>query len=126
MDRDVSRHHCVLIETDSDETLVMDLSSSNGTLVENQRVSQSIMGFGMKLQIGTCVFVYEYNEEAHNYDMTDVKLMSGRAMERTSLRGFGDSGSLESDLREDDCASHLHQLAIDSGWAHCPECGGGI
>lgn len=129
IDRDVSRHHCVLIETDSGETLVMDLSSINGTMVGGEPAAQAMLSFGAKLQIGSCLFVYEFddlNESLETPSRDDIKLMSGPAAEMTQLRSFGEDAEIEDEDEDAACSSELHGMAASKGWPHCPSCGGKV
>jgi pSer/pThr/pTyr-binding forkhead associated (FHA) protein len=58
----VSRHHCVIRVT-SDETTVVDLGSSNGTLLNDRPVrSPTTLHTGDVLKIGTRLFVVDLGD----------------------------------------------------------------
>src|SRR4051812_21428150 len=59
----VSRQHCELYEA-SGRIMVRDLGSLNGTFVNNQRITESALGPGELLTVGTVTFraVYEAAE----------------------------------------------------------------
>jgi hypothetical protein len=59
----VSRQHCELYEADG-RIMVRDLGSLNGTFVNNQRITESALGPGELLTVGTVTFraVYEAEE----------------------------------------------------------------
>jgi len=59
----VSRQHCELYEADG-RIMVRDLGSLNGTFVNNQRITDSALGPGELLTVGTVTFraVYEAEE----------------------------------------------------------------
>lgn len=54
----VSRHHCEMIKSD-DELRIRDLSSSNGTYVNNQRVNEKALKAGDRLTVGPVVFTVQ-------------------------------------------------------------------
>jgi len=54
----VSRHHCELVKGD-EELQVRDLGSSNGTYVNDERISQSVLKAGDRLSVGPVVFTVQ-------------------------------------------------------------------
>jgi pSer/pThr/pTyr-binding forkhead associated (FHA) protein len=54
----VSRHHCQLTQ-EQDELLCRDLGSSNGTYVNNQRVTESKLSAGDRLAVGPVIFTLQ-------------------------------------------------------------------
>ena len=54
----VSRRHCELIRSDQD-VRVRDLASSNGTYVNNRRVSETALKAGDRLVVGPIVFTVQ-------------------------------------------------------------------
>jgi pSer/pThr/pTyr-binding forkhead associated (FHA) protein len=55
----VSRIHCRLTADRSDQLVVEDLGSTNGTAVNGQRVERAVLKAGDKLQIGRMEFQVE-------------------------------------------------------------------
>ncbi len=54
----VSRHHCQLT-ADGDKLLCRDLGSSNGTYVNNQRVTETDLNAGDRLAVGPVIFTIQ-------------------------------------------------------------------
>ena len=52
----VSRVHCRLTADDSDQLIVEDLESTNGTLVNGERVSRAVLRTGDTLTVGRVNF----------------------------------------------------------------------
>lgn len=69
----VSRNHCELYETDG-KLMVRDLGSLNGTFVNNERITESPLGPGELLTVGTVTFRAVYAAGAKPGD--DSKTMS--------------------------------------------------
>ena len=58
----VSRHHCIL-RVAADEATLIDLGSSNGTYLNNERVrSQAPLHTGDELRVGTCRFLLDLGD----------------------------------------------------------------
>jgi pSer/pThr/pTyr-binding forkhead associated (FHA) protein len=55
----VSRLHCRLTADRSDQLVVEDLDSTNGTLVNGRRVKRSLLKAGDRLKVGRVEFVIE-------------------------------------------------------------------
>ena len=75
----ISRQHCQFIRTPDDEVYVQDLGSTNGTVVEGQRITRPTrLHDGDRLQIGVSTilkFVYhDALEAAFQADMYDASL----------------------------------------------------
>lgn len=59
IDKLVSRRHC-RVELRNDELIVVDLGSTNGTFVDNEKVeAQTVLPVGSVLKIGECQLVHE-------------------------------------------------------------------
>ena len=58
---DISRRHCRLV-FDNQQWRVHDLNSLNGVFVNGERVQESSLYHGDKLQLGTCVLGVEYRK----------------------------------------------------------------
>ena len=52
----VSRLHCRLTADDSDQLIVEDLESTNGTLVNGERISRAVLRTGDTLTVGRVSF----------------------------------------------------------------------
>ncbi|HEX7780899.1 MAG TPA: FHA domain-containing protein [Vicinamibacterales bacterium] len=55
----VSRLHCRLTADRSDQLIVEDLDSTNGTIVNGRRVKRSLLRAGDKLKVGRVEFVIQ-------------------------------------------------------------------
>ena len=55
-DPGVSRRHCAIVL--GDPALVRDLSSTNGTFVNGERIDELVLGDGMQVQIGGTVIAF--------------------------------------------------------------------
>src|SRR3954451_8992403 len=69
----VSRNHCELYEADG-QLMVRDLGSLNGTFVNNERITESVLAPGELLTVGTVTFRAVYDLEGKRGD--DSKTMS--------------------------------------------------
>ena len=58
----VSRLHCRLTADRSDQLVVEDLDSTNGTLVNGRRVKRSLLKAGDRLKVGRVEFVIQARE----------------------------------------------------------------
>src|SRR6478609_5370754 len=76
----VSRQHCELYE-DAGQLMVRDLGSLNGTFVNNQRITESPLGSGELLTIGTVTFraVYESQPQTAPAPTAMPEAKSGKA-----------------------------------------------
>jgi pSer/pThr/pTyr-binding forkhead associated (FHA) protein len=70
---EISRHHCILRVAGGEATLV-DLGSSNGSYLNNERVrSQAMLHSGDVIRVGPCTFVVDLGDpEALHLDVADV------------------------------------------------------
>jgi predicted component of type VI protein secretion system len=111
----VSRQHCELFERDG-MLMVRDLGSLNGTFVNNQRVTESPLGPGELLTIGTVTFraVYEPAGAAGGSGAT-VRASPGDATVRTSPATHASSA---------DAASPSPGASAGSAAPRWPETGG--
>jgi pSer/pThr/pTyr-binding forkhead associated (FHA) protein len=55
----VSRLHCRLTADRSDQLIVEDLDSTNGTIVNGRRVKRSLLRAGDRLKVGRVEFVIQ-------------------------------------------------------------------
>ncbi len=79
MDKLVSREHCEIVRM-GERYILRDLGSSNGTIVNGKAVSEKVLEWGDKLQVGETVLVFLV--EAPNPDGTkDVEVTPGAAVE---------------------------------------------
>jgi len=63
-DRNVSRAHC-LIRVEKDQCIIEDLGSTNGTFVNGQRVTESVINPGDQVRVELNVFkLLRFDEEA--------------------------------------------------------------
>ncbi|GEM_PF-6342304 len=58
-DRGCSRNHAVFYESEDGELHIKDLNSSNGTLLNGKKVTDTTISIGEKIQIGECSVVVE-------------------------------------------------------------------
>ncbi len=58
-DRDVSRKHLLIERQEDQQILLRDLASSNGTFVNDQRVSNCVLASGDRIRVGGTTLVYE-------------------------------------------------------------------
>jgi predicted component of type VI protein secretion system len=111
----VSRQHCELYEADG-QLMVRDLGSLNGTFVNNQRITDSLLAPGELLTVGTVTFraVYEVEGALPSSQASTLKGPSGektvhatKATTRAAPKGSAkkpaappadDSGPLEFDF----------------------------
>ena len=59
----VSRAHCRLLATEADQLHVEDLASTNGTFVNEQRVTHAVLTPGDRLRLGRLELDVERSEE---------------------------------------------------------------
>jgi len=82
---EVSRAHC-RIDVDGNEVSITDLNSTNGTFIDNKRLSGSApLSHGALLRIGNYVMTCEYQSEASREDADSTQRRPGFA-EITVLR----------------------------------------
>jgi diguanylate cyclase (GGDEF)-like protein len=78
-DGSVSRYHAKLVRREDGEYAVVDLNSTNGTFVNNQRKQESPLRDGDYLRVGNCIYRYltggnieaEYHEEIYRLTVLD-------------------------------------------------------
>jgi diguanylate cyclase (GGDEF)-like protein len=60
----VSRNHCKLFNLPGGEVFIQDLHSTNGTIVNGEKISQRLLKDGDKIQIGsTSILKFTYNDK---------------------------------------------------------------
>jgi hypothetical protein len=78
---DVSRQHC-RVDLAEQQLCITDLNSTNGTLVEGQRIMQpAVLRPGTTVQIGSCLLTYECRPEASERPADEAE-----STERTARR----------------------------------------
>lgn len=66
----VSRVHCRLVATSEGELHLEDLSSTNGTFVNDQRVSQAALAAGDRVRLGQLDLTVERIDEGEDQEAT--------------------------------------------------------
>ncbi len=62
-DEGVSRHHAKIVQQDG-ERVLMDMGSTNGTFVENERIQVITLSDGLRVQLGTATILqFRYQDE---------------------------------------------------------------
>jgi Nif-specific regulatory protein len=84
-DKSVSREHCV-IRREGSQVKVHDLGSLNGTLVNGERIVESVLDHGDKVFIGNTDFIFLTADEDLSSLLSDVRLIEGE---------FDTTGSVE-------------------------------
>jgi len=154
LDDAVSREHVCIMENDSGEVMLIDMSSRNGTFVNDKKVPRHRLVPGDRIRVGASEFVYD---ELKRGELPEgsiaVTVVSGPALRPTILdmseeiarvRGHtaasGDAPGAATEPRaaaqpissERDkdtvvtCVDPLHEEAKRKGWAYCPACGGPV
>lgn len=128
----VSRHHAELrVEADG-ATVLCDLGSRNGTLMDGERIDRVQLRDGDTFEVGSSTFVFEEREgPAPNLDQLQLNLLSGPVEDETALFRRDDVGlpasrrptTLPSAAMEGACIDPLHEMARSKGWRYCPACG---
>ncbi|QDU33716.1 FHA domain-containing protein FhaA [Poriferisphaera corsica] len=77
----VSRQHCE-ITIDGDQVLLRDLGSSNGTLLNDNRVQESLLKAGDEITIGPVVFTVVVNGKPTNIKPIKTMLTGGGSGQR--------------------------------------------
>jgi transcriptional regulator with GAF, ATPase, and Fis domain len=130
----VSRRHC-RIETGAEGTWVNDLGSSNGTLVNGERVDRRLLGSGDELKVGPATLVFEGEAvlpapgETQHIDATlagaaldgegevGMQTLTGEAQrERENLRVFA---HITRELLRETDVKRLLRLIVDSAVSLC-------
>ena len=80
-DTEVSRRHAQLEhDQESNSYCLRDLQSSNGTFVNNDRVSQHLLRSGDRIQVGRTLMIYTGQEDASLADLAlTVDIVSPQA-----------------------------------------------
>lgn len=81
-DPNMSRHHAEITTADGLTTL-MDLSSSNGSLVNGLPVSRIVLSNGDEIQMGQTILVF-WDDEAEQFEATGAPLAAARAPETST------------------------------------------
>lgn len=76
-DSEVSRRHAQLVQT-PDGWHVVDLESSNGTFVNNERVARQLLRSGDRVQLGRTLLVFTGDEDKSSVDLAaEVAIVDG-------------------------------------------------
>ncbi|MGC9454404.1 MAG: FHA domain-containing protein [Phycisphaerae bacterium] len=92
----VSRRHCELTLTD-DALTIRDLGSSNGTYVDNERISEAELDAGDRLVVGPVVFTVQIDGKPEEIEPTpagDEEVVDLESSEKAA----GKTGITESDI----------------------------
>ncbi len=86
-DTEVSRRHVLLRHSVENESYwLVDLGSSNGTFVNNQRVERHTLNSGDRIQIGRTLMIYTGRNEGESDDISAIVDIVGRAEDNTESR----------------------------------------
>ena len=107
----VSRRHAMLMVTDKTVT-IRDLGSSNGTYVNNERVTEQDLAPGDRVVIGPVVFTVQVNGQPADIKPAHTRLETKASLTKTGAAGAtADQDSGDFVLDEDDPISELEALA---------------
>jgi pSer/pThr/pTyr-binding forkhead associated (FHA) protein len=142
LDDAVSREHVCIMENDSGEVMLIDMSSRNGTFVNDRKVPRHRLLPGDRIGIGASEFVYdELDRSELPEDSVAVTVVSGPALRPTILDMSEEVARIMSpkpppadqptpiESTKDTvvtCVDPLHAEAKQKGWAYCPACGGPV
>lgn len=106
----VSRHHCE-IRLNESAVKVKDLGSSNGTYVNDRRITESDMSAGDELRVGRVVFTVQVDGVPERIAPAKARANKG-ASDRSGESDGSKSGAVETEaLDETDVLSHLAEVA---------------
>ncbi|MBK8479753.1 MAG: FHA domain-containing protein [Proteobacteria bacterium] len=139
LEKNVSRQHVLLVEQDDGRLMLFDLSSTNGTRVGDQLVTQIALEPDVAFTLGQSTFVLDQVETGTPSGSEDIRVLSGPALEATAIVLASPAPpELESFARAEitatdhpvvpiatppRCGDPLHAVAQVSGWSFCPACG---
>jgi two-component system, NtrC family, sensor kinase len=84
-DTEVSRKHAVVIRTDEDQFEIEDNASSNGTLVNGQRIQRQVLHSGDRVQMGRTLMVFTGGPDPHvAKSVENVEIVSQRHADELS------------------------------------------
>jgi len=92
---DVSRRHAEII-TDEDGATVRDLGASNGTMVNNQRVSEEDFEPGDFLKIGPVIFAVQIDGEPDDEELDEIRT---RIMAQQRAKSAGSATATSEDVK---------------------------
>src|SRR5262245_21239331 len=75
-DKSVSREHCV-IRREGSNAKIHDLDSLNGTVVNGEKVVESVLDHGDRIFIGNTDFIFLTSDEDLSSLLSDVRLIDG-------------------------------------------------
>lgn len=139
LEKNVSRQHVLLVEQDDGRLMLFDLSSTNGTRIGEQLITQVELPPDVTFTLGQSTFVLEQVETGTEPGPEDIRVLSGPALEATAIvRPSPAPPEIESFARAEitatdhpivpaslppRCGDPLHAVAQASGWSYCPACG---
>src|SRR5262245_45480260 len=109
-DKSVSREHCV-IRREGSNVKVHDLGSLNGTLVNGERIIESLLDHGDRVFIGNTDFIFLTSDEDLSSLLSDVRLIEGE---------FDATGSVEIS-REDTLYFRPERVPTGPAGGHVPK-----
>jgi len=105
----VSRRHCQMSISD-DAVKVKDLASSNGTYVNNQRVSETELHAGDRLVIGPVVFTIQIDGQPEEIQQVKTR---GQILAEQSDAGEGGIVDIEADIAAELAGPDLDETDMD-------------
>ena len=112
----VSRRHCELAIGD-DGLHVKDLGSSNGTFVNNQRVTESPLSAGDRLAVGPIIFTVQIDgapEEIGPVTTRGEKLAGSSLQGQKTAPSLSDTGAETSQPDENADGASLEEMVADA------------
>jgi pSer/pThr/pTyr-binding forkhead associated (FHA) protein len=79
----ISEHHGVILQT-KEGWVIEDLQSTNGIVVNNQRVSRARLNEGDTVKIGSFEFYFEINVPADDWVPSHIIVLSSNIHDKTS------------------------------------------
>ncbi|PIU48476.1 MAG: hypothetical protein COS94_01925 [Candidatus Hydrogenedentes bacterium CG07_land_8_20_14_0_80_42_17] len=110
-DPQVSRHHCKIEECDDNSFRVLDMGSTNGTLLNGKKISRAVVGDGDRIKIGETILEFVKVQEVSVDDDTGLRRLS-------ILKSFSSPKKQSvSDQKEDEKAAVLSRIGVSAGQA---------
>ena len=108
----VSRRHCEIL-VDEDSVSVKDLGASNGTFLNNRRITEEEVEPGDQIVVGPVVFTVQINGEPDDDEIVQIrtKIISAKASSGSGAARVGTSKNISVSSEELDPISALEALA---------------